>query len=188
MIMKELSKFFTFCIYSLVFVFTFFGCKKEENVDVRLKSEIKSYVVDSKVSSSLLYTLEGEQALIKEWLDAMSTKNFNVTKTSSGINYIIEKAGSGEPVRSGDQVSVKYIGFFTDGTIFDASEYHGDGIFEYTHKTDKLITGWEEGIEVMSKGSRAVFLIPSAKAYGKGNDSMPPYMPLLFIIEVMDIE
>ena len=119
----------------------------------------------------------------------MAANNEVLSKTSSGINYIVEKTGTGETVKTGNKVTVKYIGFFTTGEIFDASAYHGDGTFTYTHKTDKLISGWEEGIEAMQKGGRAAFLIPSAKGYGtSGSGSIPPYSPLIFVIEVVDIK
>jgi FKBP-type peptidyl-prolyl cis-trans isomerase len=78
---------------------------------------------------------------------------------------------------------------FLDGQVFDASAYHGDGTYTYKHKTDPLILGWEEGIEVLNKGASAAFLIPSAKAYGvRGQGSIPPNTPLIFIIEVVDIK
>lgn len=164
------------------------GCKKEGDPYAYLKTEISKYVVDSKVNSSILYTSKGEQTLMDEWATAMTTNKEVISKTSTGINYIVEKAGTGETVKSGQTVTVKYIGFFTTGEIFDASAYNG-GTMTYVHKVDNLIKGWEEGVDVLRKGGRAVFLIPSAKAYGtKGSGSIPPYTPLLFVIEVVDIK
>jgi FKBP-type peptidyl-prolyl cis-trans isomerase len=78
---------------------------------------------------------------------------------------------------------------FLDGTIFDSSTS-----FKYIHKntdpTKRLIQGWEEGIEILRNGGSAAFLIPSAKAYGAEGriPSIPPYSPLIFIIEVIDIK
>lgn len=164
------------------------GCKKDEDSYAYLKTEIAKYVVDSKVNSSILYTSKGEQALIDEWTTAMTTNKEVISKTSTGINYIVEKAGTGETVKSGQTVIVKYIGFFTTGEIFDASAYNG-GTMTYTHKVDNLIKGWEEGVDVLREGGRAVFLIPSSKGYGTtGSGSIPPYTPLNFVIEVVDIK
>jgi FKBP-type peptidyl-prolyl cis-trans isomerase len=136
------------------------------------------------------YTAEREAKLIKEWQETMVKNNKDIDTTSTGLFYIMDKEGSGATVKSGDEVKVKYTGMFMDGTIFDASSLHGDGTMTYEHKgTDsRMIQGWEEGIEVLNKGAIAVFLIPSAKAYGPaGYSSIPPYSPLLFIIEVVDI-
>jgi len=61
----------------------------------------------------------------------------------------------------------------------------------YIHKTNRMIQGWEEGIEILSKGGSATFLIPSNKGYGPlGSEdrTIPPYTPLIFIIEVVNIK
>jgi FKBP-type peptidyl-prolyl cis-trans isomerase len=119
----------------------------------------------------------------------MVLNNAVIDTTSTGLRYIVEKVGAGDNVKTGNQVTVKYIGFFMNGTIFDASAYHGDGTYTYKHKTTSLIKGWEEGIEVLKKGGRAAFIIPSAKGYGSaGSGSIPPYTPLIFVIEVIDIK
>jgi FKBP-type peptidyl-prolyl cis-trans isomerase len=134
------------------------------------------------------YTPAREAALIKAWLEGMVEKKLNIDTTTTGIYYVPDKVGTGPTVKSGDKVTVKYTGMFLDGTVFDDSSYHG-GTMTYVHKTDPLIQGWEEGIEVLSKGGSAAFLIPSAKGYGaSGYSTIPPYQPLIFIIEVVDIQ
>lgn len=136
------------------------------------------------------YTPEREAGLIKDWLAQMVSTGQNIDTTSTGIYYIVEKAGIGVTVQAGDTVTVTYTGMFMDGTVFDASEYH-DGAMTYVHKGDdsRMISGWEEGIEVTNKGSKTVFCIPSAKAYGpNGYSSIPPNTPLIFVIEVIDIK
>ncbi len=114
------------------------------------------------------YTPEREAGLISDWLAAMVTKDKNIDTTSTGLYYIVEKEGTGETVKTGDTLTVKYTGMYLDGTVFDASAYHGDGTMTYIQKgaESRLVPGWEEGIEVMKKGGKAAFLIPSAKAYG----------------------
>lgn len=76
---------------------------------------------------------------------------------------------------------------FMDGAIFVSSTSFG-----YVHKAttgQRMIQGWEEGIEVLSKGGSAIFLISSAKAYGDyGYSIIPPYSPLLFMIEITNIK
>lgn len=139
------------------------------------------------------YTPEREASLIVEWVDAMKKNNKTVLVSPTGLNYIMEKEGTGEKVSVGKTITVKYTGIFLDGSVFDSSTYYGDGTYVYIHKdtdlTKRMIQGWEEGIELLSKGSTAAFLIPSAKAYGsKGTGPIPPYTPLVFIIEVIDIK
>jgi len=137
------------------------------------------------------YTLEREQTMIQEWLASMVTKNKDIDTTATGLYYILETEGTGVTVKAGNTVKVKYIGMFLDGSVFDASSYYGDGTMTYIHKDSntRMIQGWEEGIEIMNKGAKAAFLIPSAKGYGPtGNNTIPRNTPLIFIIEVVEIK
>lgn len=138
------------------------------------------------------YTAEREANLTKEWITEMTKKGKNVDTIDTNIYYIIDKEGTGENVKSGDDVTVKYTGMFIDGTVFDASAYYNEaGTMTYQHKgtESRMIPGWETGIELLNKGAKAVFLFPSAKAYGTGGySSIPPYSPLIFVIEVVDIK
>lgn len=158
----------------LLFAITINSCKKDEDPLAE-------------------FTPEREAGLITEWVETMKKNNKVVLTSPTGLNYIMEKEGTGEKVSTGKTLTVKYTGIFLDGNVFDSSSYYGDGTYVYIHKdTDpnkRMIQGWEEGIELLSKGSTAVFLIPSAKAYGsKGTGPIPPYTPLVFIIEVIDIK
>jgi FKBP-type peptidyl-prolyl cis-trans isomerase len=149
-------------------------------------------VISSCGKNDPYYTPAREATLMKDWLDAMVQKQKDIDTTSTGLFYIADKVGTGATVQTGDTVTVKYTGMFMDGTIFDASAYQNEaGTMTYIHKSNdfRMIQGWEEGIEVLNKGASAVFLIPSAKAYGPtGYLSIPPYSPLIFVIEVVDIK
>jgi FKBP-type peptidyl-prolyl cis-trans isomerase FkpA len=150
---------------------------------------------DSLEGETISYTSEQELAQMKTWLDSMVARKKDIDTTSTGLFYIRQKTGTGPNVKAEDVVTVKYTGMFVNGTIFDASAYHSEaGTMTYLHKapTDPnktLIQGWEEGIEVLNKGASAAFLIPSNKGYGtKGSAKIPPYTPLIFVIEVVDIK
>jgi len=139
------------------------------------------------------YTPEREAEMIQEWLNYEVSIGIDIDTTTTGLYYIVETVGTGPTVKTGDSLVVKYVGFFMDEFIFDTSLDYGDGTFSYVHKDTnpykRMISGWEEAVEVMSKGSKAIFLIPSEKAYGAaGNNKIPPYTPLLFQIEIVDIK
>ena len=148
------------------------------------------------LSSSEGYTPENELKSIKHWLDSIKALNLNIDTTSTGLLYIPGKVGTGPKVKAGDVVTVKYTGRFLNGKIFDASAWQDEaGTMSYVHKapTDAsktMIQGWEEGIEVLSKGGSAAFLIPSNKAYGSSGKGsiIPPYTSLIFVIEVVNIK
>lgn len=131
-----------------------------------------------------IYTREREVGLIKGWLAANA--NNDVKTTASGIYYIVNKVGTGASVTAGNSVTVKYTGMFLDGSVFDSSES-----YTYAHKgaSTGMISGWIEGIQLMRKGGKNTFMFPSANAYGSSRyDIIPPYSPLIFVIEVVDIK
>ena len=170
--MKQLNKILMFCLAGML-------------VSVMTSSCLKT--TDPYAS----YTPEREAGLIKTWLDAQVAAKKNIDTTSTGIFYIRDKVGTGATVKTGDTVKVIYTGKYMDGSVFDTSVGRGDGTFTYVQKAaaSRMITGWEEGITVLSKGASATFLIPSAKAYGtSGYSIIPPNTPLIFVIEVVSIK
>jgi FKBP-type peptidyl-prolyl cis-trans isomerase FkpA len=171
--MKNLRAFLKVSVFILFIVVTVISCTK-----------------DNPAETNTIYTPEREATMMKVWLDSVTARKLNIDTTTTGILYIPYKLGTGAKVKAGDAVTVKYTGRFLDGTIFDTSAYQNEaGTMPYVHKVNRMIIGWEEGIEVLNKGASAVFLIPSAKAYGsKGSSSIPPYTPLIFSIEVVDIK
>ena len=53
-----------------------------------------------------------------------------------------------------------------------------------------VIQGWDQGIAVLPKGSKALLLIPSTLAYGErgaGGD-IPPNAPLRFDVELVGVK
>jgi FKBP-type peptidyl-prolyl cis-trans isomerase FkpA len=54
----------------------------------------------------------------------------------------------------------------------------------------KVIQGWDEGLMLLNKGAKATFIVPSSLAYGErgaGNGIIPPYTPIAFDVELVDI-
>lgn len=137
--------------------------------------------------------MEAEQ--IAAWVDSMKARDNHVytlvSDTGTLLYYIkIDSIGTGELVKTGDEVTVKYTGMFLDGTPFD-----GSNGYTYTQrdtiKANKMIEGWYNGIQLMRKGETYAFLFPSAQAYGPNGSAygiIPPYTPLIFVIEVTDIK
>lgn len=141
------------------------------------------------------FTPEREASLIQTWRAQMKKTHVNVDSfmvDETKIYFVLDttKVGSGPNVKTGDKLTVKYTGLFLDGSIFDASNS-----YSYTHKdtdnTKRMIPGWEASIERLNKGASAAFLIPSAQGYGSTGSYggiIPPYSPLIFVIEVLDIK
>ncbi len=112
-------------------------------------------------------------------------KKDNIVTLSSGLQYIIEKEGTGERPAANDQVKVDYTGTLIDGTKFDSSIDRGEpAVFNVTG----VIKGWSEALQLMPVGSKWKLFIPSDLAYGaRGQGKIPPYATLIFEVELLDI-
>ena len=53
----------------------------------------------------------------------------------------------------------------------------------------QVIKGWDEGVALLKKGSKATLYIPSTMAYGErgAGDKIPANAVLIFDVEVTDI-
>jgi len=117
-------------------------------------------------------------------------KNFpDAKKTVTGIRYIIEAKGTGEPVRSGDLVSLIYAGRLLNGQVFDQ---HLSRSHPFVFRADRsmVIQGWDQIILQMKVGERRLVIVPPELAYGTRGS--PPHVPrnatLVFLIEVLEIK
>ncbi|MEK6809953.1 MAG: peptidylprolyl isomerase [Nanoarchaeota archaeon] len=75
-------------------------------------------------------------------------------------------ASKEEIVNKGNKVKVEYTGTFEDGTVFDASEKHGQPL-EFEAGSGQVIKGFEEAVLGMKNGEEKKIVIPAAEAYGE---------------------
>ena len=111
----------------------------------------------------------------------------DVKTTESGLQYKIEKEGTGASPKATDQVKVHYRGTLVDGTEFDSSYKRGEPA---EFPVNGVIKGWSEALQMMKPGAKWKVFIPSDLAYGE--QGMPPAIPpgsvLVFDIELLSIE
>jgi FKBP-type peptidyl-prolyl cis-trans isomerase FkpA/FKBP-type peptidyl-prolyl cis-trans isomerase FklB len=108
-----------------------------------------------------------------------------VKTTASGLQYIIEKEGTGAQPKKEDVVKVHYKGTLTNGEQFDSSYDRGQPA---EFPVGGVIPGWTEALQLMKVGSKAKLFIPPELAYGpSGRPGIPPNSVLVFEVELMDI-
>jgi FKBP-type peptidyl-prolyl cis-trans isomerase FklB len=109
-----------------------------------------------------------------------------VVTTASGLQYSIEKAGTGAKPTATDRVKVHYTGKLLDGKVFDSSVERGEpAVFG----VDQVIKGWTEALQLMPVGSKWKLFIPADLAYGDrgAGADIKPGSTLVFDVELLDI-
>lgn len=119
----------------------------------------------------------------------VAANNLKASPTPSGLYYIEARAGKGEKPKVNQKVKVHYTGYLLNGKKFDSSVDRGQP-FEFVLGVGNVIKGWDEGIAMMRKGSKAKLIIPSNLGYGErgAQPNIPPYAPLIFEVELIDYE
>lgn len=114
----------------------------------------------------------------------LSEKGLTATKTASGLHYIVLEPGD-NGTKPGPQtlVEVLYRGYFTNGDIFDQTT----GNQTISFKLNQVITGWTEGLQLMTRGQKNTLLLPSALGYGNNPPSgIPKNAVLIFDVKLVD--
>lgn len=109
-----------------------------------------------------------------------------VIELPSGLQYVVLAEGSGVKATAKNQVKVHYTGTLIDGTVFDSSVSRGEPA---TFGVTQVIAGWVEGLQLMSKGAKYKFFIPSNLAYGAqgAGKVIGPHATLVFEVELLEI-
>jgi len=126
----------------------------------------------------------------KIYMLAEAQKQYPTAKqTASGLVYVIEKEGEATKPVAGSQISIHYTGTFMDGKKFDSSRDRGAPM-PFVYKTNPMIPGFEEGLAMLGKGGKGIFIIPYFDAYGAQGrpGAIPPYSDLVFDLEIMELK
>jgi FKBP-type peptidyl-prolyl cis-trans isomerase FklB len=109
-----------------------------------------------------------------------------VMTTASGLQYKVERDGTGKKPDANDKVTVHYHGTLIDGTVFDSSVSRGKTT---SFGLNQVIPGWTEGLQLMSEGAKYTFYIPQNLAYGsRGQGKIQPFSTLIFEVELFTVE
>jgi len=174
-----------------------FGSNSTQSLD---KSQFLAGFLAAAQDKPLLIGKEAAQTLVQEktaaleekvneklkmknqaFLDENKTKAGVVT-TASGLQYKVEKEGTGVKPAATDTVLVNYV-------LTDISGKKLDGNDSIKFVLNQVIPGWTEGIQLMSPGAKSTFYIPYNLAYGEQGrrPQIEPYATLIFDIELLGV-
>lgn len=166
--------------------------KKGDLTDSALYAQIDEYF-----KAEIETLKQAEEGKLANYI---SKNKLDPKKTDSGLQYIVKEEGSGNKPVVGDTVVVNYTGTLVSGKVFDTNNadiakkentfnpmrQYEPIRFRVGH--DPVIQGWTEGLQLLNKGSKATLLVPSSIGYGeRGGGTIPPYAPLVFDVELVDI-
>lgn len=120
---------------------------------------------------------------------AENAKKPNIKVTETGLQYEIISEPNPDAAHPTllDKVNVHYHGTTIDGTVFDSSVERNEPI---SFPLNGVINGWQEGLQLMSVGSKFRFHIPYNLAYGSraAGAKIQPYSALVFDVTLLGIE
>jgi peptidylprolyl isomerase len=113
--------------------------------------------------------------------------------TSTGLQIIDTKPGTGASPKTGQTVTVHYTGWLYEngarGKKFDSSVDRNEP-FEFPIGQGRVIRGWDEGVGTMKIGGKRTLIIPPALGYGArgAGGAIPPNATLIFDVELLGIK
>jgi FKBP-type peptidyl-prolyl cis-trans isomerase FklB len=128
---------------------------------------------------------EANQKKSEDFLRANAAKP-GVVSLTSGLQYLVLKAGTGAKPADDASVLANYSGTLADGTVFDASPDGKPAAF----KVNGVIPGWREALKLMPAGSTWRLVVPPKLAYGERGAGrvIGPNQVLQFKVELVEVK
>ncbi len=128
-------------------------------------------------------TIVAPQSEINAVQAYLGTNGIAATQHPSGLFYVIETPGAGATAGLCNNVSVKYVGKLTNGTIFDQTTGS-----PATFVLGQLIVGWQKGLPLIKPGGKIKLYIPPSLGYGAtANGPIPANSILIFEMELVAV-
>jgi len=163
---------FRICIVGLFVICLFNSCSKDS--DLNNTCSISGY------DACAIKAPAAEIQAVKDYLAANS---LTALEHCSGVSYIIDAPGSGATANPCSNVTVKYEGKLTNGTIFDSNN---TGV---SFLLGQLIKGWVAGIPLIKPGGSIRLFIPPSLGYGSSAyGSIPGNSILIFRVDLVAVQ
>jgi FK506-binding nuclear protein len=108
-------------------------------------------------------------------------------KEIKGVKIDDKKLGKGVAAKSGNTISMRYIGKLEDGKVFDSNKKGKP--FTFKLGKGEVIKGWDIGVAGMAPGGERRITIPPHLAYGKkALPGIPANSKLIFDVKLLEIK
>lgn len=160
------------------------GCARNPDVAETTVTQIPSDSLDAYLEYANQSLNEHEEKKIEQYL---ARHQWDLTKTPTGLRYIVYRKGDGSNAVPGSTVKVNYTLSTINGIVLSSSEKEGPMIV--TIEQTDVISGLHELLQLMNQGARARAVIPSRLGYGFTGDQerIPKGATLVYDIEVISI-
>lgn len=169
----------------LIFAFTaiLMSCDSCSN-----DKKVVQQMTQAQIDSMLLAQNKNFNAAEKQRIQKFVTeKQWPTTVTGTGIHYWIYENGAGETVKSEEVAMVEYEVSLLDGTVVYQSK-PGENVPVKVGR-DNVESGLHEAIQLMRKGDRAKFVLPSFRAFGlTGEGKIPMNASVVYDIHLVEIQ
>ena len=150
--------------------------------------EVQNYGSPNSADSQDVSKIYAKEKAAGDAFLAKNKQKKGVITTVSGLQYEILKEGSGPKPTLENTVKIHSTGFLIDGKKFYSTLDQGKPM---DFPMDRVINGWKEGLQLMSKGSKYKFYIPTELVNDQDINSggkIPPGSTLIFEIELLDFK
>lgn len=168
----------------LIFAFTaiLMSCDSCSN-DKKVVQQMTQAQIDSMLIAQNRSFLVQEKDRIQKFV---SEKKWPTTISGTGIHYWIYENGEGETVKLEQVAMVEYEVSLLDGTVIYKSQPDEKVPVKIGH--DNVESGLHEAIQLLRKGDRAKFVLPSYRAFGlTGEGKIPMNASVVYDIFLADI-
>ena len=159
------------------------GCiqdEKTESIDSLPKTDLKESLIKANQAF-----IEAERSAIEGYV---KRHQLVMNESSTGLRYKIDASGSGERIKQGDLVELKYDIYLLDGTPCYNSD--SSGTLKFNVEKSEAMNGFHEAVQMMRKGDKAILILPAHLAYGLSGDNakIPLASALVCNIEVINVQ
>lgn len=151
--------------------------ERQKQQEMMMKVQAVMGPIQQKADSMSKIIKKKDASLLKPYLTA---NHITAQPDENGIYYQETVPGTGAQITPGMVVSLRYVGKYLDGTIFDTNTLvEGQEPMTFRIGLDPMIPGFTNSVLKMKDKGKSVFILPPKQGY---NDSLTR----VFEVEVVD--